>query len=185
MKSPKITKREVGIIKRAQAGDMSAFNKLFRRYKRFVEKVLYSYLKDWDESKDLTNVVFLKVYKKLSTFSTYDSFGGWLRIIANRTAIDYLRKIRIVSVPLDDDDDRLPPDQISESLEVDIVNQLTYDELMKAFEDLPSTARKICMLFYMDNFKVDQISKLLSIPTGTIKSTLSRTRRKLKKQLNL
>lgn len=185
MKSPKITKREVGIIKRAQAGDMSAFNKLFRRYKRFVEKILYGYLHDWDESKDLTNVVFMKVYNKLSTFSTYDSFGGWLRIITNRTAIDYLRRIKVTSIPLDDDDDRLPSDQISESLETDIVNQFTYDDLINAFEGLPSTTRKICMLFYMDGFKVDQISKLLSIPTGTIKSTLSRTRRKLKKQLNL
>ena len=57
--------------------------------------------------------------------------------------------------------------------------------MIAELKKLPSTARNICMLFYVNNYKVDQISKLLSIPTGTIKSTLSRTRSKLKKQLNL
>ena len=75
MKNPRITPEEVGIIKRAQAGDELAFNTLYKRYKGFVENLLFQYLKDMDEAKDVANIVFLKVYDKLSKFTAYDSFG--------------------------------------------------------------------------------------------------------------
>ena len=47
-KNPRITSEEVGIIKRAQAGDESAFNILFHKYKGFVENILFQYIKDMD-----------------------------------------------------------------------------------------------------------------------------------------
>ena len=75
MKTPRITPEEIGIIKRAQAGDESAFSQIFQKYRPFVSKILFSYIKDPDEADDITNVVFLKVYKKLSTFTEYESFG--------------------------------------------------------------------------------------------------------------
>lgn len=185
MKSPRITPEEVGIIKRAQAGDESAFNALFYKYKGFVDNLLFKYIKDMDEAKEITNVVFLKVHDKLSSFTAYESFGGWLRIITNRTAIDYLREMKNKSDVLGDADNRLPSDKSSSSLEDDIVNRLTYEHLLTQFDKLPETTRKVFELFYVNNMTVEQISKALRIPTGTIKSTLSRTRRKLKQQLKL
>ena len=61
-KNPKITEEEIALIKSAKAGDESAFNTLFYKYKSFVDNVLFQYIKDMDEAKDLTNIVFLKVY---------------------------------------------------------------------------------------------------------------------------
>ena len=107
MKNPKITQEEIRLIKDAKAGNILAFNKLFYRYKGFVDNVLYQYIKDYDEAKDITNIVFLKVYEKLSTFVASDYFGGWLRIIANRTAIDYLRKIGDKTRMLGDNDNKV------------------------------------------------------------------------------
>ena len=104
----RITASEIQLINQAQKGNMLAFNKLFARYKEFVDNILFAYVKDMDEAKDLTNVVFLKVHQKLSTFTDYSSFGGWLRIIANHTAIDYLRKMKEKSVELGEDSGRLP-----------------------------------------------------------------------------
>lgn len=183
MENPRITLEEVGIIKKAQAGDMSAFNKLFHRYKGFVASVLFDYLKDMDESKDVTNVVFMKVYNKLSTFTEYDSFGGWLRVISRHVAIDYLRKIKYTSVSIDDTESRLQLEEPLEDGEGDLVNHLTHKRIIAELKNMPPMVRKVCTMFYVDNLKVAQISKLLSIPTGTIKSILCRTRRKLKKQL--
>ena len=100
MDNPRITEKEIGIIKRAQAGEELAFNQLFKKYKGFVTHLLYQYLKDYDEAKDVTNIVFLKVHDKLSKFVEYDSFGGWLRIITNRTAVDYLRSQKNKRKPL-------------------------------------------------------------------------------------
>lgn len=186
MKNPDITLEEIGIIKRAQAGDESAFNALYYKYKGFVEKILYQYLKDMDEAKDVANIVFLKVHKKLSQFTAYNSFGGWLRILTNRTAIDYLRSQENKGTATDIKEGRLTSD-IPDSTENDLVNHLTYKELITEFDKLPEVARKIFTMFYVNNNTVEEISNAFNpkIPTGTIKSTLSRTRRKLKQRLKI
>jgi RNA polymerase sigma-70 factor (ECF subfamily) len=184
--NPKITPEEVGIIKRAQAGDELAFNALFRRYKGFVENLLFQYLKDMDEAKDVANIVFLKVHDKLSKFTAYESFGGWLRILTNRTAIDYLRSMRNKQTASEMQEERLSSD-IQGSTESDLVNHLTYKALLREFSTFPEVTRKIFERFYIDNMTVEEISESFNpkIPTGTVKSTLSRTRRKLRKRLKL
>ena len=180
MKNPRITEKEIGIIKAAQAGSIPAFNTLFKKYKSFVDNVLFQYIKDMDEAKDVTNIVFLKVYEKLSTFTAYNSFGGWLRIIANRTAIDYLREMKNKRYTLGDSDDRLSLDVSGSDGENELVNRLTYEQVLKEFDKLPKHMKQICTLFYVENMTTEQISKALNIPTGTIKSILSRTRRRIK-----
>lgn len=180
MKNPKITQEEIRLIKDAKAGNILAFNKLFKRYKGFVDHVLYSYIKDFDEAQDITNIVFLKVYNKLSLFTDYSSFGGWLRIIANRTAIDYLRRIGDKNKMLGEDDNNVTLDNIDPYVN-DVVNRMTYEQLLKEFDRFPPVHKQICLLFYKDNLTVDQISKSLSISPGTIKSILSRTRNSIKK----
>lgn len=185
MKTPNITEEEVGMIKKAQAGDKSAFARIFKRYKNFVDLVLFQYLKDMDEAKDVTNIVFLKVYEKLSTFTAYNSFGGWLRIIANNTAIDYLRATSKSSNTLGDSDDRLSSDDSKCTTGDEIVNHLTYKQILELFDALPEQKREICYMFYQDGMRVEDISNALNVPTGTIKSVLSRTRKKIKKQLNI
>lgn len=181
MKSPRITPEEVGIIKRAQAGDESAFSALFHRYKGFVDNLLFQYIHDMDEAKDVTNIVFLKVHNKLSMFTEYESFGGWLRILTNRTAIDYLREMKNKSIVLGDSDDRLSSEETSVSAEDDLVNRMTYKQILAEFDKFPETTCKVLKLFYVNNMTVEQISEKLNVPTGTIKSMLSRTRRKIKK----
>ena len=184
MKNPRITPEEIGIIKKAQAGDELAFNMLFKKYKGFVEQILYRYIKDMDEAKDIANIVFLKVYDKLSMFTDYNSFGGWLRILTNHTAIDYLREIENKCTVLGPEDERLSYEDSKDSVEDDLVNHLTYDQILAEFEKLPESTRKVFELFYRDHLNISEISSALKIPKGTIKSTLSRTRRKLKSSIN-
>ena len=117
-------------------------------------------------------------------FTAYDSFGGWLRILTNRVAIDYLRATENKRLAPDMKEERLTSD-IQGSTENDLVNHLTYKQLLPEFKKLPETTRKIFERFYIDNMTVEEISESFNprIPTGTIKSTLSRTRRKLKQRL--
>ena len=185
MKTSNITKEEVGMIKRAQAGDKLAFSHIFKKYKPFVESILFSYLKDMDEAKDITNIVFLKVYDKLSTFKAYNSFGGWLRIITNNTAIDYLRTIDKSTISLELKKDSTPSNDCEFCSEEDVVDHLTYKQILELFDELPKQKKEICLMFYQDRMTVKAISDLLNVPTGTIKSVLSRTRKKIKKQLNI
>ena len=182
MKTDKITPEEIAVIKAAKEGDIKAFNRIFKRYKAFVCGILKSYIKDKDEANDIANIVFLKVYDNLSKFTAYDSFGGWLRIMTNRTAIDYLRKIKNAPVVMDSIDSRLTSMRSISSNETDIVNRLTYEQVLKEFNALSEQARKVCEMFYIDNMTAEQIGTALNIPIGTVKSHLSRSRSRLRKQ---
>lgn len=182
---PRITPEEIKTIKDAQAGSMKAFNRIFYRYKPFVESILFQYLKDMDEAKDLTNIVFLKVYDKLSKFTAYNSFGGWLRILTKNTAIDYLRTINDkTDVSIDNSKNLLQLRDVSGD-DVDVVDKMTSDYLVSLIDKLPPSYRESCRLFYVENLTVSQIAEALQIPHGTVKSNLFRMRNKLKKLLKL
>jgi len=113
-------------------------------------------------------------------FSNYESFGGWLRILTNHIAVDYLRETENKRTKLGSEDDRLSYDEPNDYAENDLVNQITYNQILSEFKKLPESTRKVFEMFYRDNLKIDEISEALNIPKGTIKSTLSRTRRKIK-----
>lgn len=183
---PRITPEEIQTIKDAQAGSMKAFNHIFYRYKTFVESILFQYLKDMDEAKDVANIVFLKVYDKLSKFTAYDSFGGWLRILTKNTAIDYLRTMNNKNdVSADDEGKQLQlPDESGDG-EISISNKMTYDYLVKLIDTLPPSYRESCRLFYVENMTVAQVAAALNIPPGTVKSNLFRMRKHFQKVLKL
>ena len=183
MNTPKITPEEIGIIKDAKAGKESAFNMIYYKYKEFVISLLYQYLNDMDEAKDLSNIVFLKVYQKLSKFTDYSSFGGWLRILTKNTAIDYLRTLKNKAISIDDQENGIQLSNISNV--ADENRSLTYTNLIEMFDSLPETNKKVVKLYYESGMTVAQISKAMNVPVGTIKSYLYRTRSNLKKQLKL
>lgn len=182
IETPRITPAEIKTIKDAQAGSMKAFNRIFYMYKPFVEQILNHYLNDMDEARDLANDVFMKVYDKLSLFKRYDSFGGWLRILARNTAIDYLRSThKTIDVSTDDDSKKLQLRDVSGDSEMSTINKLTYDYLIKLFDTIPPSYRESCKLYYIDNLKVEEIAKVLKIPVNTVKSNLFRMRKIIKK----
>ena len=180
--TPRITQEEIALIKSAQAGDISAYNKLYHLYSGFTTNLLYQFIKDYDEARDINNLVWLKVYNKLSKFTDYSSFGGWLRILTNRTAVDYLRKLK-PSICIPDDlscsqdqnisDDESPADLVS------------YNQVLDVIRQFPEDIRRIFELHYIDHLSVSEISEVTKIPLGTIKSHLSRKRKLIKKLLKL
>jgi RNA polymerase sigma-70 factor (ECF subfamily) len=183
-KNPKITSKEIALIKSAQAGDMSAFNKLYYMYSGFTTNLLYKYIKDFDEARDINNVVWLRVYDKLSKFVDYSSFGGWLRILTNHVAVDYLRELKPQKyVPQDSEN------IVQGVKEVDYgesnVDQITYNQILEMFNQFPEDVRRVFELHYIDHLTVAEISDITKIPTGTVKSHLARNRKKLQKQLKL
>lgn len=180
----KITQEEIGLIKSVQAGSEHAFAQLFKRYKPFVENLLTSYLNDRDEAKDLTNIVFLKVHEKISKFTNYNTFGGWLRILAKNVAIDYLRTIK-QNYSLQESITSNSIDEVGGDTEKEYVDRMTYDKIVAMFSKLPPSYRDVCYLFYVDNMTVAQISEALNMPAGTIKSDLHRMRKILQSKLKL
>lgn len=183
-KNPKITPEEIALIKSAQAGNMQAFNKLFYKYQGFTTNLLYKYIKDFDEAKDVNNIVWLKVYNKLSKFVDYSSFGGWLRILTNRTAIDYLRELKNLNYAPEGYENNISDTVQDVDYGESEVDKMTYNQVVEEFKKFPEDVRKVFKLFYVDNLKVKDISDITGMPTGTIKSHLSRKRKILQQKFN-
>ena len=181
-KNPKITEEEIALIKSAQAGNISAFNKLYYKYRGFTTNLLHHYLKDYDEARDINNIVWLKVYNKLSKFKSYSSFGGWLRILTNRCAIDYLRRVNELTYA--SDAVQAAPDTEEDHGE-STVDKMTYDKLVDMFKQFPEDARRVFELYYVEGLTVSEISDATKIPEGTVKSHLSRKRKLLKQKFKL
>ena len=183
-KTPKITEEEIALIKSAQAGDMSAYNKLYYKYEKFTTDLLYKYIKDYDEARDINNIVWLKVYDKLSKFVDYSSFGGWLRVLTNHTAVDYLRELKPdKNVPESAGSYAFDPQDVS--CNQSSVDETDYNQIVAMFKQFPEDVRRVFELHYVEHLTVSEISDILKIPEGTIKSHLSRKRKQLKKQLKL
>lgn len=182
MKNPRISNDEVSLIKRAQAGDESAFNTLYNKYYKYVLSIVLHVVHDEDIAQDVAITVFVKAYENLSEFKDYSSFGGWLRTIAYRCAVDYLREVkREKEVPLEDV--RLTSSCIFDG-EFEIVDRITKNQVISEFKKLSKDHQRICELFYIKELTIQQISRKLRIPEGTIKSILSRVRKRLRKQFN-
>ena len=177
---PRITEEEIAVIKRAQAGDESAFSWIFNRYKNLVDRILYGYIGDWDEARDITNIVFLKVHDKLSKFTTYDSFGGWLHV-----AIDYLRIKGNRRFTLGDDSENISEQETISYAENEVVDHLLVSKIFEVLDKYRPQVRQIFEMFYIDNMPMEEIATKLRIPIGTVKSILSRTRKKLQKKFNV
>ena len=183
-KIPRITEKEIALIKSAQSGNEKAFNKLFYMYKGFVESLLTDYLKDRDEARDITNVVFLKVHNKLSMFVDYDSFGGWLRILTRNSAIDYLRTIKVKQQYVEPTSYKLDSN-VQNREEFDLINQMTLDSILSKLDRMTETKKKVLQMFYGEGYTINDISKCIGIPKGSIKSILFRFRQQVFKQFNL
>ena len=105
-----------------------------------------------------------------------------MRILTNRTAVDYLRKLK-PSICIPDDlscsqdqnisDDESPADLVS------------YNQVLDVIRQFPEDIRRIFELHYIDHLSVSEISEVTKIPLGTIKSHLSRKRKLIKKLLKL
>ena len=156
---------------------------MYHKYRSFVIDLLNQYIKDIDESKDLSNLVFLKVHQKLSKFKDYHSFGGWLRILTKNTAIDYLRTLKNKTISIDDQENGIQLSDIGDIVDENV--SITYDMLIGMLGKQTETNRKIIKLYYEEGMTVLQISKAINVTVGTIKSYLHRIRNNLKKQLKL
>ena len=201
---------EVALIERCLAGDDSAFDDLVQRYQDMVFNLAYRLLGGYDESVDLSQEVFLQVYRKLGTFRRDASLRTWIyRIVINR-AKNRQRWWRrrcgeMTAVSLDDMEANPNLGIVSScagttgltglnslnSSNGDLVapdKALERKEfgrlLLDAIDELPLGHRTILLLKEVEGLSYDEISTTLDLPLGTVKSRLARARKSLREKLD-
>lgn len=193
---------EVALIERCLAGDDTAFDELVQRYQDMVFNLSYRLLGRYDESVDLSQEVFLQVYRKLATFRRDASLRTWIyRIVINRAKNRqrwWRRRFgEMTAVSLDDmeanpnvsvastavngmsgsNEGLMPPDKALERKEVG-------ELLLDAINKLPFSHKTILLLKEVEGLSYDEISTTLDLPLGTVKSRLARARQSLRDKLD-
>lgn len=170
-----------------QEGDVSAFEEIVRRYKNPLYNFTNRLLGDSVFSEDVVQETFLRVYRNKHRYHQVAKFSTWIYTIASNLAKTELRrrKIRnffsISSKGADERDYDLPDSSSDVEREVDGV--LKNEMILREIRALPVHFREAVLLRDVQEFTYDEISKILKVPLGTVKSRVNRGRSRLQKKL--
>jgi RNA polymerase sigma-70 factor (ECF subfamily) len=174
------------LIARCLAGDQTAWDAVVRQYRRKVFNVAYKFVGRHDEAEDLTQDIFLKVFKSLHTFDRRANFQTWLISVSRNLCIDHYRSVRKERQTIDRELDSR--EMASASHEPSPYSQLEYDDqralLRQAMEGLPPTLRSAVMLRDIRELAYQEIADQLGLPEGTVKSRINRGRLELARQIH-
>ena len=175
------------LIKKFQDGDVGAYNQIVKRYKDRLLNFIYRFLNDLDRSEDLVQDTLLKLYTHKDSYRDIAKFSTWLYTIAANLARTELRKIKrrkTFSITELSHDDR---EFIIESTDVvpgqDDFTQIFEKNVQRALAELPDDFKTIIILRDIQELSYDEISKIVEVPLGTVKSRINRGRVKLQQLL--
>ncbi len=173
------------LARRAQRGDMDAFSALVERYQKGVVNLAYRLVGDWDTALDLSQDIFVKVYQRLHTFDTQRPFKPWLYRIATNHCYDYLRRLGRERMVISEEE--IPIRTWSTDRTLDPEDQVLQSEIQHTVETLVATLppqyRAVLTLRYLEHLSYKEISEILGIPMGTVKTHIHRARNILKSAL--
>ncbi len=175
------------LIKKFQNGDIGAFNQIVHRYKDRLINFIYRFVNDIDKSEDLTQDTFLKLYTHKDSYKEIAKFSTWLYTIAANLAKTELRKIKrrktfsISDLSKDDREFVISSEAIGPD-DKDI-NSTFEKNIQIALERLSVDFKTIIILRDIQELSYDEISKIMKLPIGTVKSRINRGRLKLQELL--
>ena len=173
------------LIERCLQGDEQAWEQIVRQYWRRVFNVAYKFVGRHDEAEDLTQDVFLKVFKSLATFDRRANFQTWLVSVSRNLCIDHYRSVRKERETIDRDvnADDLSPHSVEISAHVALERHDLAQELRRALEQLPEALRTAVVMRDIQELSYQEIADRLRLPEGTVKSRINRGRHELARQI--
>jgi RNA polymerase sigma-70 factor (ECF subfamily) len=173
------------MIERCLNGDQAAWESIVRLYRRKVFNVAYKFVGRHDQAEDLTQDVFLKLYKSLDTFDRRANFQTWLISVSRNLCIDHYRAVRKERETINRDVD--PADFAPAAPDTRADTQLEQRDrvklLRRALDKLAPTLRTAVMLRDIQELTYQEIADRLHLPEGTVKSRINRGRTELARQI--
>lgn len=164
--------------------EIEEFESVFHRYKGMVFKTAYLILGDAQEAEDISQEVFIKLYKLWHTFDPQKGgFNAWLHRITVNQCISQHRGKGSPSFPLKMVEERINlPEPCSQPEEL-LMTKEESERIQRAMRFLDRKHRTVLVLKYFDELSYDEVAQVLNIPLGTVKSRLNRAIGALRKEL--
>lgn len=177
---------EDDLIALAIAGDHGAFGRLVDRHEVRIHRLMSRFTRDPGELEDLTQEVFVKVFRKLASFQRDSAFYTWLYRIAVNTATDYLarqRRRRLHLVETDAELDAVRSHEKSAGAAGPLLDEEVRQVTRSVLATLPEKYRTILILREFDDLSYTDMAKVLQCSMGTVESRLFRARQRFKEAL--
>jgi RNA polymerase sigma-70 factor (ECF subfamily) len=172
------------LIERCLLGDQAAWEEIVRLYRRRVFNIAYKFVGRHDEAEDLTQEVFLKLYKSLDTFDRRANFQTWLISVSRNLCIDHYRSVRrereLTNRDVDPADVSRPASERSALATLEQRDGV--DLLRQALDRLAPPLRMVVLMRDIREMSYQEIAERLGLPEGTVKSRINRGRTELTRQ---
>ena len=166
------------ILDGAAKNDRKSQEMLYKTYYSYGMSICLRYSATREEALEILNDGFMGVYTNIKQYDRERPFTAWFRKILINAALNHYRKtlkyahhIGLEHIP------ELP------DLQKTAINELEYDDIIRAIQSLPTAYRTVFNLYVLEGYNHEEIAGILKISTGTSKSNLSRARLKLRKML--
>jgi RNA polymerase sigma-70 factor (ECF subfamily) len=173
------------LIEQCLKGDQAAWETVVRQNWRKVFNVAYKFVGKHDEAEDLTQDIFLKIFKALATFDRRANFQTWIVSISRNLCIDHYRSVRKErqTIAREVDTGDLQPASADRGPYQAAEHQDLRALLRQALQALPATLRTADILRDLQELSYQEIADQLGLPEGTVKSRINRGRIELAHQL--
>ncbi|WIV11393.1 sigma-70 family RNA polymerase sigma factor [Proteiniborus sp. MB09-C3] len=180
---------EERIVCELKAGNYTVFKEIVELFKNRIFGMAYKFTNNYDEAQDLSQEIFLKVYKEISGFRFESKLSTWIYRISINTCLDWKRKnskVKILSTSIINDDD--------ETIDIDIrddnplpdeafIRSENQREVHKLVHGLPDKYKTVIIMYHFNSMSYQDISTALNVPERTVETRLYRARRLLKDEL--
>lgn len=157
------------------AGNESSFTELMRRHEDRIFAMAFRMTGDRGDALDATQETFVTAFRQASQFRFDSSFGTWLYRVGINACHDLLRKRKRWTLRSEDDDEQ-EPDRTGPGLDESVALRL---DLTRALAELPSEYREAVVMHDIGGVPYDEIARITDARIGTVKSRISRGRRRL------
>ena len=175
------------LIERFQNGDEQAYIELVNRYRDRLMNFVYRFVNDYDQSEDIAQETLIKLYTHKHYYKKIAKFSTWIYTIAANLAKSELRKKKsrkvtnLSQMSTQEKEYELPADQpdIDQAIESEFIEK----RIQAAIQKLPLHFKTVTILRDIQELSYEEISKVVDVPLGTVKSRINRARLQLQKEL--
>ena len=176
------TPSDLDLVRAAAAGDTAAFEQLYQQHNRRVYSLCLRMLGSPAQAEDLTQEVFLQVFRKLGSFRGDSAFTTWLhRLTVNQVLMHFRKRgVKLEHTSEEGDFSNVVDTPLQSTRRISMVDKLA---LEKAIAELPPGYRTVFTLHDIEGYEHEEIAGLLGVSIGTSKSQLHKARMRLRELL--
>ena len=182
------------LIRRCITGDAAAWEEIVQRYHRRIYNICYRFAGSSDDAQDLTQEVFIKMYRTLNTYDLERAaFMTWVTTVTRNLLVDHFRKTKrdrmtdSLDTPVSEHEDAMPlSDRIEDSSlppDARVQSRETRESVHHALQKLSPELREAVILRDLQDMDYREIATVLKVPEGTVKSRINRGRAELARLL--